>query len=78
MPKGLRRFHSGGDKRFIACSCYHREPFLASAHRRDLFLKILEEVSQKYQFTVWGYVVMPEDFHLLITEPSKRNLALAI
>jgi putative transposase len=27
---------------------------------------------------VWGYVVMPEHFHLLIGEPSKRNLALAM
>jgi putative transposase len=43
MPKGLRRFHSGGDEHFITCSCYHREPFLAAANRRDLFLKILEE-----------------------------------
>lgn len=78
MPQGLRRFHSGGDEHFITCSCYHRQPFLSSARRRDLFLKILEEIRQKYQFIVWGYVVMPEHFHLLISEPAKRNLALTM
>jgi putative transposase len=78
MPTGLRRFHSGGDEHFITSSCYHRQPFLASAPRHDLFLHILEEVREKYQFVVWGYVVMPEHFHLLISEPRKRNLAVAM
>jgi hypothetical protein len=26
---------------------------------------------------VWGYVVMPEHFYLLIGGPGKRNLSLA-
>ena len=78
MPRGLQRFHSGGDQHFITCSCYHRFPFLASARRRDLFLKILEQTREKYQFVIWGYVVMPEHFHILINEPSRRNLALAM
>jgi putative transposase len=75
MPKGLRRFHASGDQHFITCSCYRRQPFLGSARRRNLFLKILEEVRQKYDFVVWGYVVMPEHFHLLISEPAKKNIA---
>lgn len=48
---------------------------MGSACRRDLFLTILEEVSQQYEFVLWGYVVMPEHFHLLINEPEKRNVA---
>src|SRR5215471_11461805 len=78
MPKRLRRAHGGGDRHFITCSCYHRMPFLGSARRRDLFLKILEEVRQKFDFVVWGYVVMPEHFHLLITEPRRRTLVIAM
>jgi putative transposase len=30
----------------------------------------LEQARQKYRFVVIGYVVMPEHFHLLITEPD--------
>ena len=43
---------------------------MKTAKRRDLFLKILEETRRKYRFVVHGYVVMPEHFHLLITEPE--------
>jgi putative transposase len=46
--------------------------FLGSARGRDVFLKILEEVRGKFDFAVCGYVVMPEHFHLLITEPRVR------
>jgi len=43
-----------------------------------VFLKILEDVRGKLDFVVWGFVVMPEHFHLLITEPRVRTLALAM
>src|SRR5262245_54880881 len=78
MPKGLRRFHSSGQRHFITCSCYRRQPLLGSPDRRDLFLTILEETRQKYDFVVWGYVVMPEHFHLLISEPSAGRVALVM
>jgi putative transposase len=78
MPKGLRRIHGGGDFHFITCSCYRRLQFLGSARRRDLFLKILEEVRQKYNFIVVGYVVMPEHFHILVSEPKTGTLSLAM
>jgi REP element-mobilizing transposase RayT len=52
------------------------KPFLGSASRRDLFLKIFEEVRQKYEFQVVGYVVMPEHIHLLIGEPDDGSIAV--
>jgi len=76
MPKGLRRFYGGGDLHYITCSCYQRKPFLGSASRRDLFLKIFEQVRQKYEFQVVGYVVMPEHIHLLIGEPDDGSVAV--
>lgn len=73
MTRRLRRYYGGGDFHFITCSCYRRQPLLGSAPRRDLFLKVLEQVRRRYQFVVAGYVVMPEHFHLLISEPQKQN-----
>jgi putative transposase len=70
VVKGLRRIQGGGDWHFITCSCYRRQQFLRSVRRRDLFLTILEDVRSKYGFSVAGYVVMPEHFHLLISEPK--------
>ena len=34
---------------------------------------MLEEARLKYRFVVYGYVVMPEHFHFLISEPDVGN-----
>jgi len=70
MTKGLHRYYGNHDLHFITCSCYHRQQQLGTPQRRDLFLRILEEARQKYRFVVHGYVVMPEHFHRLVTEPE--------
>jgi Transposase IS200 like len=51
---------------------------LGTARRRDLFLKVLEEPRQRYQFVVAGYVAMPEHFHLLISAPEKGDPSLVM
>lgn len=78
MPARLKRFYGNGDLHFITASCYHRQPLLSSARRRDLLVKVLEEVSQRYQFVIVGYVVMPEHFHLLISEPERWNPSVVV
>jgi len=71
MTYRLHRYYGAGHLHFITCSCYRREPWLGSPSRRDRFLKLLEQVRQRYQLVVVGYVVMPEHFHILISEPEK-------
>ena len=71
MPKGLKRYYGQDHLHFINCSCYHRQPWLATPRRRDLFSQILEETRQRYGFVVVGYVVMPDHIHLLISEPER-------
>jgi putative transposase len=73
MPLGLQRYYGTGDLHFITCSCYQRQAWLGSARRRDLFLSVLERMRKRHQFVVVGYVVMPEHFHLLISEPQERT-----
>lgn len=51
---------------------------LGSPRRRDLFLRILEQTRQKYRFVVLGYVVMPEHFHLWISEPQVGDPSLVM
>jgi putative transposase len=70
VTQGLERWYGGHDLHFITCSCYRRGPELGTGERRDLFLRVLERARQKYRFVVIGYVVMPEHFHLLMTEPE--------
>lgn len=70
VTKGLHRHYGTRNLHFITCSCYRRQPHLGTARRRDVFLTLLEETRHKYRFVVHGYVLMPEHFHLLITEPE--------
>jgi len=60
MPKGLKRYYGQDHLHFLTCGCYHRQPWLATPSRRDLFSQILEETRQRYSFVVVGYVVMPD------------------
>jgi putative transposase len=71
MPWNLKRYYGQGDLHFITCTCYRRMPFLASAHSRSVFVKILEEVRDRFGFRLAGYVVMPNHIHLLIGEPAR-------
>jgi putative transposase len=70
VTQGLHRIYGAHHLHFITCSCYRRWPELGSAWWRDLFLQLLEEARCKYRFVVHGYVVMPEHFHLLMSEPQ--------
>jgi putative transposase len=67
----MHRRYDTGHLHFITSSCYRRRTFLGTPGRRDLFLQIFEQVRRRYNFVVVGYVVMPEHFHLLITEPER-------
>jgi putative transposase len=78
MPSGLERWQGGHDFHFLTFSCYHRQPLLDSASRRDLFLQVLEQVRRRYRWVVLGYVVMPEHVHLLVSNPPDCKLSTAI
>jgi putative transposase len=75
MPSRLKRYYGANDLHFITCSCYQRRPLLGSPERRDLLLRVLEDVRQRYLLVVHGYVVMPEHIHLLVTEPQVGTIS---
>ena len=78
MPSGLRRYHHSGQSHFLTFSCYRREPRFQSAAAYDLFLECLENMRVKFDMFIYGYVVMPEHVHLLLSEPQRQTLADAM
>lgn len=44
---------------------------MADDHARITFLDTLEQLRQRYNFYIFGYVLMPE--HLLLSYPSSGN-----
>jgi len=70
MKRRLERRYGLGHLHFITCSCFRRMPLLGTPQARDCFLEILSEVRERHDFALWGFVVMPEHIHLLISEPA--------
>ena len=78
MPTSLHRYYGAGYSHFITTSCYQRRPLLGTPRSRDLFLEVMEQIRQRHQFVVVGYVVMPEHVHLLLGEPERGNPSLVM
>ena len=78
MPWGLKRFQQSRELHFLTFSCFQRRPNFASPSSRSRFELSLEQVRQHYGFVVYGYVVMPEHVHMLVSEPESKTLARAL
>ena len=44
---------------------------MGTVRARNLFVKMLGEVRERYAFLLVGYVLMPEHVHLLMNEPKQ-------
>jgi putative transposase len=78
VPRGLIRYHQSGHSHFITFSCFHRAPRLTNEAICLTFLHSLERMRLNYRFFVYGYVLMPEHVHLLISEPEVGTIAKVI
>ena len=78
MPWGLTRFQHSGQSHFVTFCCYHRRPLLSTDEIRRIFESALERVRRSYRLCVYGYVIMPEHVHLLLSEPQQGTLADAL
>jgi putative transposase len=75
MPYGLKRFQQSAQSHFVTFTCYHRQRGFSSPAARDLFIEVLERMRCRFALCIYGYVVMPEHVHLLVSEPQQGLLA---
>jgi putative transposase len=73
MPWGLTRYQQTGQSHFVTFCCYHRCPLFTNDARRQIFENALERVRRSFCLRVYGYVVMPEHIHLLVSEPEQTT-----
>jgi putative transposase len=78
MPKGWKRYFGRGDLHFLTFSCYQRLPLLGTVRARNLFLRALGKIRERYEFLLVGYVVMPNHVHLLISESPKATPSVVL
>jgi putative transposase len=62
----------------VTFTCYHRQQRFDSPVVYDLFVEVLERMRCRFEMCVYGYVIMPEHVHLLVSEPRRKLLADAI
>ncbi len=72
MPWGLTRFQRSGQSHFVTFCCYHRRRLLTTDSSRLVFESALERARRSFRLHVYGYVVMPEHVHLLLSEPQRN------
>jgi putative transposase len=75
MPSALKRYQESGDLHFLTFSCWERQPYFSNRELCELFEQRLEDARRRYVFRVFGYVVMPEHIHLLMSEPARSNVS---
>jgi putative transposase len=78
MPWGLKRFQQTRQIHFLTFSCYHRRPQFTTVIACGTFVSALERVRGNYNLCIYGYVVMPEHVHILVSEPEGGTLAQAL
>jgi putative transposase len=78
MPTGLRRYQQSGGLHHITFSCVRHRPILGTPEARDIFLALLERTRELYEMSVFGYVVMPTHVHMLVGEPGRGRLSVAM
>ncbi len=67
MPQKRRlAINEIGHAHELTCSAYRRLPVFSDPVCADILLKTLGEASQRLNFDVLAYVVMPEHFHFLV------------
>lgn len=62
-----RRQEVRAHPRFLTCSCYLRKLLLHNPRILDLFAAELAVARSELGFKLYGWVAMPEHFHLLLT-----------
>lgn len=78
MPKRLKRYYGKGDLHFLTFSCYQRLPLLGTVRARNIFVRALGKIRERYGFLLVGYVVMPNHVHLLISETGQATPSVVL
>jgi putative transposase len=78
MPWSLHRYQNTRDVHFLTFSCYKREQRFCAVASFNTFERTLERVRQWYGIAINAYVVMPEHVHLLVHEPERSTLSVAV
>jgi putative transposase len=74
----LRHYDNTGLVRFVTFNCYRNQPSLSDTQARTILIECLDAARCKYDFLLFGYVIMPEHVHLVLLPPEGQPLGLLV
>lgn len=78
MPSRLTRYQKDGHYHAINFTCYRQQPWLQDEHACIVLEETLETLRKRHDFFLFGYVIMPNHVHLLLSEPKVHSLAITL
>jgi len=66
ITKKCKRFNTPGHVHELTFSCYRNRRFLLSERTCQWLIESIDKAREKYNFSLWAYVFMPDHVHLLI------------
>ena len=60
----------------LTFSCYHRYDYVLDSQACGIFMEELEDARNKYNFSLWAYILMPDHVHLLLL-PEKEKYTIS-
>jgi len=64
--------------RFVTFSCYHNYNLFKSDQTKEIFISRLNKLRKKYQFELYGYVLMLNHVHLVLRPIIDQQLSKMI
>lgn len=64
--KKLHHYNTPGHSHELTFSCYRRSDYFNDPVACEIFITILNESRELYNYCLWAYVIMPNHVHLLL------------
>ncbi|MFQ5862919.1 MAG: transposase [Candidatus Brocadiales bacterium] len=71
----LVRFDFPENIHFITTSCYNRLSLFSSDKMKTTFIQSVKHIRNKYDFKLFGYIIMPEHIHLLLQTQKDKTVS---
>lgn len=74
--KTCHRLNTPHQAHELTFSCFHNQKFLSSRRTCQWLVESIDATRQELEFSLWGYVIMPDHVHLLIY-PRRQGYSIS-
>ncbi len=76
VTKKCKRYNIAGHTHGLTFSCFRNRKFLSKRRTCEYLVESISKARDRYDFSLWAYVFMPDHVHLLI-RPRQKNYSIS-